>query len=83
MYQHVCDGRAIFTNEAKIEVGWRAKYEASPSSANMCGSIPPLFADPFPLSLHQTDNVVLLFNKRSQTIEIKDVEKRIIVKVVD
>ena len=41
MCEHVCNGRAVCTDEGKTQRGCRREYESSPSLANLRGLIPP------------------------------------------
>lgn len=69
-------------NKAKVQVEWRPEYEKPPSSADMSEFVPPTFAIPFP-PLYDEELVVLIFVQEDGTIEVKDVEERIIVEDVD
>jgi hypothetical protein len=56
------------------QVGWRPKYKAPPSLANVGEFVPPLFAIPFPPS-YDTDILNLISVKDGWSIEIEDVKK--------
>ena len=79
MCEHICYRRATCTNEAKTEVGCRAKYEVSPSSANLHELVPPPFAMPIP----PYNGAIFIFLEGTWTTEIKYVKKGIIVEIVD
>jgi hypothetical protein len=49
----------------------------------MCESVPPAFALPFLFPPRETDFVILVLAKKKWPVEIKDVEKRIIVEDID
>jgi hypothetical protein len=74
MCQHVCNWRAICTDEAKTQVGWRPKYQVSPSLANVCEFVPPPFAIPSPPS-YDKNFVILISIKDRRSIKIEDVKK--------
>jgi hypothetical protein len=46
MCQHVNNGCAMCTNEAKIQVGGRTEYEVPPSLTDLHELVPPAFAAP-------------------------------------
>jgi hypothetical protein len=81
MCQYVCNGFARRTDEAKIKVGWRPKYEASPFLANVCEFIPPFFTVPSRPSGDM--DAIIIPVKDGRSIMIKDVKKRIIIEDVD
>ena len=83
MCQHSSYRRAACTNEAKTQMGSRTEYEVSPSLANVGELVPPAFAVPFAsLQVRRRLSFGDLIQE-SRSIEIKYVEKRVIVKVVD
>ena len=82
MCKHVCYWRPRPTNEGDTQIGWRCKYEASPSATDPSKLVPPIFALPSPIErvnavaigLHQS-------NRRPAMVE--DVEKGIIVEDIN
>lgn len=82
MCQHVCNGCANCTDEAKTEVGCRPKYEVPPSLANVHEFVPPFFTVP-PLPSCDTVTLIIISVKDGRSIGIKDVKKRIIVEDMD
>ena len=81
MCQHVRNGFARRTDEAKTEVGCRPKYEVPPSLADVCEFIPPFSMVPFRPS-SDTDTIIISVED-GRSIEMKDVKKRIIIEDVD
>jgi len=76
MCQHVRDRRPTCTNEADIQA---PKCEVSPSSTDVDKLVPPAFATPILLQ----DIAIFFLPDNAQSTEIKYVEKRIIVELVD
>jgi hypothetical protein len=69
-------------------MGCELEYEVSPSSANLCELVPPPFLDPsllllLILLLLEARFDIFHFSQTNRPIEIKDVEKRVIVEDVD
>ena len=82
MSEHVCNWRAPYTDEAKTQVGCRAEQEVSPSLANLCEFVPPSFAVPSSPS-RGTDLITLVSIKKVRSIEIKNVDKGVVVEDAD
>ena len=61
-----------------MQVGCGAKDEASPSSADLCGLIPPPFVTPIPLNIAS-----FVFLEGAGSTEMEYIEKRIVVEDVD
>jgi hypothetical protein len=79
MGQHIFHGRATCTNETKAQVGGRFEYDVSPPSANLQKPVPPVFVAPSP----QPNGIAFISIKETRSTELKYIEKRIIVEVVD
>jgi hypothetical protein len=69
--QHVGNGRAFGTDEAKTKVGWRCEYEVSPSLANVRQLEPPMPATLSLISPEETGFDIIVFAEKKGPIEIK------------
>ena len=78
MCQHIFYRRSTCTNEAKTEVGGGPIYEVSPSSADLCGLVPPPFVAPIPVN-----TAAFVFFEGTRSTEMEYIEKRIVVEDVD
>jgi hypothetical protein len=72
--QHVCYGCTMCTDETKVQVGGRFKYEVPPPSANLHGFVPPGHTFPCPI-LNDMILVILVFMEDIWSTVIKYVKE--------